>query len=275
LWNYVNDAKNFSGASKGSQEHLIKLLLDPNKAHSFHLPNIINIMFGKVDKDLFFKFIENMFVNGGKNVSTSKDVLSIIEKAYDLDPDFTKQLMIKSESKSVRKAILMLKELSLDEEVLGLRAISTSSYVPFKIFENKYSPSLDALKQLPPMMRLKTLEIFLGYRYLIYTNMFSNIPEDDFNALLFTPSLKYSDRVKVVCDVYQELRYLGVKSTTEIKGECDKCGEFIITLTSGVSRTATGLSNTRLGQTLNRAGCPLCGTYKLKREKQLRVLEDE
>lgn len=186
-----------------------------------------------------------------------KAVVNIISRLMAHNATITKQAILKSNSKFITKLILTTDGISIDEEVLALRAISTSKYVPEEIYKIKYKPNLKALRKLPPVMRLKTLESLVNSRKVRY-DIFGHISEDNFKALLFTSSLKHTDRVSAMANKYNELKYMGQKATLEIKGNCDICGDYSIKVTSGVIRTATGLRSAAGIKLLANHYCPFC-----------------
>jgi len=258
LWSEYNKARRFSTLTKIEQDELIKLLHTKDAAQSYYFDSLVNMVKPHIDKKTFLSIARNFIENGRAGAMKSRNTYEIFEAAYRIDPSGIKSLVTNSGSSTLSKLALICDNLTIDEEVKGLRALSTSKYMPNKIHELKYKPRLDAIKKLPPVMRLKTIETLVNSRRLKY-NIFENIPEDEFKAMLFTSSLKHTDRVQTVCNKYDELKYMGVESTVRISGCCDLCGDYSITIKSNVIRTPTGMKETNLGRFLiNRSYCPFC-----------------
>ena len=272
LWSEYNKARRFSTLQKDEQDRLVKLLQTKEAAQSYYFDSLVNMVRPHIDHKTFLSIARNFIENGKAGAMKSRNTHEIFEAAYRIDPSGTKSLASNSSSSAMGKLVLMCDNLTIDEEVKGLRALSTSKYMPNKIHELKYKPKLEALKKLPPVMRLKTIETLVNSRRLKY-NIFENVPEDEFKALLFTSSLKHTDRVQTVCNKYEELKYMGVESTVKISGCCDLCGEYSVSITSKVIRTSTGMRETNLGRFLiNRSYCPFCYT-NLKQEPTFEAIK--
>jgi hypothetical protein len=260
LWSEYNKAKRFSTLRKDEQDSLIKVLQTKEAAQSYYFGALINVIKPHIDHKIFLSMAYNFIENGRAGAMKSRNTHEIFEAAYRIDPSGIKSLAFNSSSSALTKLILICDNLTIDEEVKGLRALSTSKYMPNKIHELKYKPKLEALKKLPPVMRLKTIETLANSGRLKY-NIFEHVPEDEFKALLFTSSLKHTDRVQVACNKYDELKYMGIESTVRVSGCCSLCGDYSISITSKVVRTSTGMKETSLGRYLiNRSNCPFCYT---------------
>lgn len=261
LWGEYNNARRFSTLPKNEQNRLIKLLLTDEAVQGYYADSIINMIKQHLDDKTFLSIAYHFMKNGRAYSMKSHNTHEIFSAAHNIDPSGIKAIVVNANSSTLNKLILLCDNLTTKEEVKGLRALSTSRYIPNKMHELKYKPKLEALKKLPPIMRLKTIETLVNSRRLRY-NVFDNISEDEFKALLFTSSLKHTDRVQVVCNKYEELKYMGIESTIRISGFCDLCGDYSITIKSSVIRTPTGIKDTNLGRIIvNKTYCPLCYSH--------------
>lgn len=276
LWNEYGNARNFPILSKSDQDRLITLLLTKEVVRYYYSDVIINIIRPHLDNKTFIDIAYN-FINNGKAYSMkSNNTYEIFNAMYNIDPTGSKVAIMNSKIPALNKLILMCNDLTIEEEIKGLRALSTSKYIPSKIYKLRYKPRLKALIKLPPIMRLKTIEALINSRKLKY-NIFENIPNDKFKALLFTPALnlKYSDKVETIYNKYDEIKYMGIESTVKVSGQCDLCGDYSITIKSNVIRTSTGMRATNLGRlAINKVYCPFCYT-KLKQEPVFEGQVDE
>jgi hypothetical protein len=265
LWQEYHKVRRFTTLSKDEQNRIIELLKTKEAANSYYYDSLINIIRPHLDEKTFIEIVYNYFNNGRSTAMKSHNTQEIFEMAYSIDPSRIKTFVTNSKSQTLNKLVLLCDNITEEEEVKGLRALSSSKYIPDKIHEIKYKPRLEPLKKLPPVMRLKTIEALMSSRRLKY-NIFENIPDDEFKALLFTSSLKHTDRVQAVCNKYDEIKYMGIESTVRISGNCSLCGEYSITVTSKVIRTITGMRSSNLGRYVtNRPYCPFCYTA-LKQE---------
>ncbi|MHA2280305.1 MAG: hypothetical protein ACXAC5_05600, partial [Promethearchaeota archaeon] len=208
LWKEYHKARRFSTLSKDEQDNLIKLLLTPEAPKSYYSDSLVNMIRPHLDDKTFLNIANNFLRNGRAYSMKSRNTHEIFDAAYRIDPSGTKVIAMDAKSPALNKLILLCDNLTLEEEVRGLRALSSSKYIPSKVHELKYKPKLAALKKLPPVMRLKTIETLMNSRKLKY-NIFENVPEDEFKALLFTSSLKHTDRVQTACNQYDEIKYMG------------------------------------------------------------------
>lgn len=257
LWKEYHNVRKFSSLPHNEKQRILDLLAKKEVLQSYYADTIVSAIKGQVDEKTYFKIASDFILYGKGTSMKSRAVLEIVEEAYRINSDETKNLLRKSTSNSLSKLILLCDNNSIDDEVKGLRALSGSKYVPSKIHAIKFKPRLEALKKLPPVMRLKALESLTNSRKLKY-NIFENISEDDFKSLLFTSSLKHTERVETVCNKYSELKYMGIRSSVKVSGCCDFCGDFEVSVTSNVVRTKTGMQSTYFGRGLLRKCCPFC-----------------
>lgn len=258
LWNEYSNIRRFTTLPKNEQSRIINLLKTKDAASSYYAGTLITMIQKHLSDKDYFDIAYNYIVNG-KNFSVrSYNVQDIFSEAYRINPKKISNAIKESNIIQLNKLILMCNNITVEEEVKGLRALSTSKYIPYKIHDVKYKPRLDALKQLPPIMRLKAIESLLNNKKFRY-NIFEHIPEDEFRALLFTSSLKYSDRIQAVYNEYQEIKYIGIESTVKVSGYCKICEEYSIIIKSRVIRTLTGINQTGIGRYItHRSCCPFC-----------------
>jgi len=264
LWKEVGNIRKFNTLSVKEQSRILNLLSEEENLKSYYADLMISSLKGKVDDKTYFTIASKFLKCGEGSNMRSNHVYDIVEASFKIDPEKTTEILKNSKSNSLSKLILICDNYSVEDEVKGLRSLSTSKYMPDKIHAIKYSPRLEALKKLPPIMRLKTLEALTASNRLKY-NIFEDINEEDFRSLLFTSSLKHTSRVETVCNKYDELKHMGVESSVKVRGTCDYCDDYEINITSKVMRTKTGMISTHLGNLLLRKYCPFCH-YTLQQE---------
>jgi hypothetical protein len=254
LWNEYRASERFKHLAKTDQDRLIKLAMSKEVADWWYgnrfIKNIINNTDKKTASDVLYSFILHAS-------SPRQEVQNLITRYKEIDEAKTQEAILKNKSNSISKMILIFSNISLEEEILGLRALSTSKYSPKAIYDAKYTPSYDALLKLPSIMRLKTIEALCDIRYAKY-NMFKNVSDEQFNNLLFPSVMRYRDRVERLTNQYKELIYMGVPSKVSVSGECEKCGKFEIAVSSSIMRTESGLKRTMVGRCITRHRCPFC-----------------
>jgi hypothetical protein len=188
------------------------------------------------------------------------------------DPVQVRQMLITSKMPEFHKQIFLFKDLTVDEEELGLRALSKSKFCPSFVFEANYKPTLEALKRLPSIMRLHCLESLCSARIASY-NVFENIKDgEEFKTLLFSSALKHRDQAESIWNKYINISAVGFPSTVSAAGCCPKCGEFEFTFNNKVFRTAEALSVSRIGWVFGTENCPICYTGL---KEALKVTEGE
>lgn len=229
---------------------------NPDAAKAYYADMVILEIMPKVPVNDFMEIGFNFLENTTSQMRSSR-AQDIVARLFELDNDRTKAALLASKSTAMHKILLASDDLTVEEEEKALRAVSTSKFTPTIIYKKQYKPSCEALKKLPPVMRLKTLESLTNSRKVKY-NIFQNINEDDFKALLFTASMKHTDRAQSVSHKYHELKYMGQEASLEIKGHCEFCGEYSVRVTSGVVRTATGLKSASIAKVLTRQNCLFC-----------------
>jgi len=256
LWKETANVKQYSSASSAEQTRIVELLMSPDALQSYYVETLIAELSNHISPKDFWKVGAN-YIKNGTHLTYPIRLYDIVTTLAAHDVAATKQLIIDARSNQLSKLLLTMDGISLEEEILGLRALATSKYLPDAIRQRKYRPKLDALMKLPPVMRLKTLEALTAGRRVKYS-IFRDIERNAFEALLFTTAMKYSDRVRAISNKYDELKYMGQMATVKIDGRCEMCGDYSISITSGVVRTATGLQNDGSIKSLAHAQCPFC-----------------
>lgn len=258
LWKEYGNVIEYEKKSKLEQDRILRLLSDKANFNSYYYDSMIESLIGKISDTKYFELAKNVLSCGSRGPIPSASVERIIKEAFRIDHLATKDLFLASDSKMFNKLILICNNISIDEEIFGLRTISGSKYIPEIIRKSKYCPRLDALLKIPPIMRLKTLEALSCSNSRISYNMFKNISDSDFKALLFTPILKYSDRVESLCNKYDEIKYMGIEATVAVKANCESCGDYVVTLKSDIVRTKTGMSGYSIGRFVLSNYCLFC-----------------
>lgn len=265
LWNYSNKIENYSTLPPDEQKEVIDVMTSEESISHYYYESYLRILIPQLkDKDLIYNMVVNYLGSRRRRGYYYSDgALDLVVKIYELvdNKKGIKDLLKNTEDKSLARAYLLLDDITEDEEELGLRALSRSKYCPEIVYTRRYKPSVKAMAKLPPVMRLKTFETMLNNRHMGY-NLLSNFSDpDEFKSLLFGAVLRHRERVELVWDKYQEISYIGQEATVEIKGTCENCGEYSLTLTSTRTRTKTGFNGTRIGRNLNGSNCVLCGRY--------------
>lgn len=255
LWKEWNNVRGFANLPISEKDRIIGIMKMPAVLKGYWADAIVLELWGKIPQADSVEMSLALLEVGG-NIMNSERVHSIIENLLEVVPDKTKKILSGSDSTMVKKLLLMCPDISIEQEVQGLRALSTSKYVPNAIFKSKYQPTLEALEQLPPVMRLKTLEGLTISNRIRY-NVFKKVDEDKFKALLFTTSMKHTDRVKEVSNKYDELKHIGEEAVMKISGHCKYCGDYSFKITSGVVRTITGIQKSGI-RSLAKKCCPFC-----------------
>jgi hypothetical protein len=271
LWNEFDNVRKFNTLPVNEQNRIIGLLSDKNNMQDYYADTLIDLLKDKVSNETFLKMTFTFLLNGRPSYVRAGSIPNIVLAAGRIDQEKTKKVLMKSSSKNIPKLLLIFKNLSVEEEEFGLRALANSKYIPNEIHESKYEPTLKGLSRLPPVMRLKALETLTNNRNLKY-NIFKNISEDEFRALVFTSSLKHTERVQEICNKFSELKNMGIESTVEVAGNCIYCGDYKVQINSKIIRTLTGARNTNLGKNLTHATCPFCYTT-LKQEPIFRTIK--
>lgn len=263
LWKYRQKIRNFVNLTPAEQQDVVDNVLAPTAYNAYRHEYWVSILASELtQKDHIEKLAETYFDNVGA-YGDMRDACQIISVVYDrLDKDEIKKKVKECVRPHVVRCLLTLDDLTEDEEVLGLRALSKATQCPDVLYTKQYKPSPSAIGKLPPVMRLSALETLLNNRHFSYNIMEKFGDADEFKSLMFGTAFKHRERVAAVCHKYDEIVNVGKEAIIMVKSTCDNCGEYSISLNSKVARTEVGLKGTHIGRyMLNRHNCMLCGRY--------------
>lgn len=253
VWDKI---RHFDDMESDKQQGVYNYILKDDSWHSrYYLSDLIGKSVFTADQKfaLFNKYLDH----GGYD----NDDGSIFDQMLEVDKDKTRDALRERKDCAMSRRLVTFDAVTESDEIMSLRAISKSKYAPQYIYAKKYAPSFDAIKKLPPIMRLKSLEALTSNIHISY-NLFEKITDaDEFKRLLFSSVIRYRDRAEAVWEKYNELRSLGIEGTVLVKMHCDNCGDYELTLTSNVVRTKSKLSATSFGEFINRSSCLLCGKW--------------
>ena len=262
FWKYYNDIENYSSLSDDEKDNVINIMENKRYFHYWNYLPLLKILIPQITPKKAFSLVKG-FISEPKLTSIDTDrlfkVIFTLIDCYGSDQE-VKDLISSCKKKTVPRVLLGLKGISVDEEILGLRGLQSIGVAPDFVYAVQYKPSKDAIKALPPVMRLKVFEALLSNTDISY-NIFENFAPDEFKSLLFGAVLRHRERTEEVWNRFQEVRFLGKESAVSVEYECVNCQKFKITIDSVRVRTETGLKNTQIGYTLMRNTCPLCGRY--------------
>lgn len=255
-WDNERKLRRWSSLTLAERTELVKyakssIILRTYYGHSFVL-NIIQHLDVKESLDIIKTFLSKV---SGRDVNRCS---TLFEKYVELDPVGARKDLLKNKNAS-SKFLLGMSNISIEEEVVGLRGISMSKSIPQNVIDAQYKPTHAALLKLPPIMRLKVLDALTNLQFIKY-NLFENLSEDQFNILLFPAIQKHRDEVEKVVQKYREIKYSGIQSEIKISGECENCGGFEISIKSLVVRTQNGFNKSHYGPLLAN-NCIFCGRY--------------
>lgn len=265
-WEDYRIASDFTAQPKHIQDDLKDRLLHSDAMSNYNFMRVavqvVEHMDDKQAKQLLSNYISNS--SQGRLYSyhsRGSDVFDIVKNVAKRDPEFTKAELMASSDKKIKKALLVIPSLSLDEEVAGLRGLATGKYCPDAIYNAKYRPSMEALSKLPSVMRLNVLEALLSNQHLGYSIFDKVTDEDSFKLLLFSSTLRHRDRVEEVWNAYKITKTLGLRAKVSVTAMCDNCGEYTVDITSARTSAPGMLKKTYLGRLLTKNRCALCGRY--------------
>lgn len=264
IWHKMN---NYDKMSNEQKERVYLYLISPNTAGYRIRWHIADLMKKLDDKEKIFALFGRSLEIG----SSGNEVKADFFCALKADKDRCLNMVRSFKAHSFNTALLVYGS-SLGDEVLGLRALSKSKYAPDFIFTEKYQPSLEALNQLPPVMRLKAIESLTSNEQLGY-NVFGKITDaEEFRKMLFASVLRHRDRVERVWTKFNELCLVGKQSVITATMDCSNCGKYSVTLNSSVVSTESKLRNTSIGRWLFSKNCPICRRNNLKDLPQINGL---
>ncbi len=276
LWDYYSDIQDFENIAAERQEEILKVMLGDEAIKRWNYPTMLTMLLDHVDSDTVLSLVDH-YLTSESAYYDSDASFGVVQKAYNRcnRKNEIKDLVRKCKSKTVHRSLLMMDNTTISDEELGLRSLSGIKYAPDILYTEKYTPSIDAIKNLPPVTRLKALETLLRNNDLAY-NIFKNFNDsDEFKSLLFGAVLRHRDRVEQVWEKFNEVKDLGKDATVMITYSCPNCGECNISIQSTRVRTQTGLDTTRIGRFLNYRHCPLCGKWGDDIKKEFECINKE
>jgi len=275
LWKYYHDIGKFNELIPDRQQEIIDAILTVEYITAWNYPSMLATLIEKVSTDeLAIKLLDN-YLSNATYLDTDSSYKAI-QNAYIRckDKDIIKKIIKNCKLSPAHRALLGMKDLTFAEEDMGLRSLSTVKYAPNMIYENKYAPSKEAIKNLPPVMRLNMFETLLENNNIAY-NVFANFTDpEDFKAMLFGAVLRHRGRVEIIWEKFNEIKNYGEEATIVISYTCANCGKFDISIKSVRARTETGLNKTQLGRHLRNKDCPLCGAWGDNVSKSFRCSEE-
>jgi hypothetical protein len=267
-WQLYDNVKSFEKLDDQRKKEIINSIFTQKMAARYNYPLMVSLLIKHLDDALAIKLFD-YFVTYGNHSYNSDDGLNIINYVYGIPNGRNTVINIlkKSKSKKLLRSLLMLDDISHEEEEIGLRALAGVKCAPDGLFINKYKPSVEVIKKLPPVMRLKVIESLLSNDDISYDILANFSKPDEFKSLLFGAVLRHNIRVNTVWDKYNETKHRATKSATKVHGNCENCGDYSITIKSTRMGTQSGFDSTRIGRSLKNSGCALCGRWSQKTKK--------
>ena len=262
LWDYYHDFNSWDTLAQERKDEIVKYMKTKEAARHYNYATCFSSLVKYLPaNDAFEVFKEYMSHDSdGNRYMHDEGMFAPMKDLYEKIPE-VRELVLNSTSPKIHRALFALGPMNKDEEVKALRALGTVKYPPSQVYACKFTPTTEALNELPPVMRLNALECLLSNNYLGY-NMFAKVKNvDEFKSLLFGAVLRHRERVEAVWEKFQEVRHIGREATINIDYVCENCGPYNITMTSAVVRTKTGLENTRVASYFLRENCMLCGSW--------------
>jgi hypothetical protein len=266
IWHLHSQFAKFAQASKKEQTKILAQAYDPDIINEYNYNWIINILIEELDVNeavkLILYYLNNIDI---KRFNRSNHIIKTIEILVKKKADLTKirKILFNMNSKDAHKSILIMPNVTVLEEERALRAFSKNKYYLSVLTSIKFKPSIDALKKLPPVMRLNTLENLTSFDKLHY-NIFEKIPSiEELENLLFGVALKYNSRVRELCEKYKDFSQLGQPGEITVTQNCRQCGDISLILKSNIIKSSSGFEkHTILGELVSKSKkCVICGSY--------------
>lgn len=255
-WEAVRRARNFKNLAQTEQDELLQFAKDIKSLSSWHSVNFITTMLRHTNESDSKEILNNYFSNTKGGYRYGSD--NLIEKYIELDGMRARKTIAEDSSKSFKKYLLTLSDITEDEEIAGLRGLSGSRSIPPKALNIQYKVRHKCISALPTIMRLNALyNIYLDRRAITY-NIFENITEDQMGALLAPSMLRYTDKVESIIGMFKDITHLGQDAKFVISGNCSRCGKFNISIESTVIRTEVGVKDNYVLRGLVGTRCPFC-----------------
>jgi hypothetical protein len=255
---YYTDLRKFASLNATRQAETLAVI--KASTTDYYFGYAVECVFPALNKTQALDVFDLCVKAGDKNYGRADRLIRLCDKMRKIDAAHVRTLAANPETiPGIQKMILTYDGLTIEEEEQGLRALATSKSTPQFIYDAKYAPRIEALKQLPSIMRLNCLETLTGQQYDSY-NVFGNITdEEEFKLLLFSSTLKYRDRAEAIWNKYKDLVGVGKPGSLKVSGSCDSCGDFEVVINSLVVKTQEGLRKSRMGYSTLGGCCPFCG----------------
>lgn len=244
------------------QREIVDLITKPQTGYSsYYITHIVDGLYEHLDKVEHANIVCKILSNIKHNMNMSSFGTMVV-RAAEVDLKKVKKILYKSKFPVMNKMVLALGPLSLDEEVRGLRAIAKSKWVPDQVRSASYAPTIEALKKLPPVMRLNAMENLCTKDRRLGYNVFKHLTASDFDVLLFSVVIKHNTRISELRERFNDLKFRGRTSKVKVEGACNTCGPWTIEITNNLFRTESGFKSSYFGSSIMMYGrCPLCGRY--------------
>ena len=261
-WHYYGLVRNFNAASQADQDETLAFFLQQNNESRYYwyidgITTLVKtIPQTKTKLDLARAAFSRTNYSATKSYGLCKLLVEIMP--YDTNNEI-RELVLNSEDTAVGKLSLMYDGITVEQEANALRHLSQNKSCPDGIYNARYTPRIEALKELPSVGRLKALESLLSNNHLAYNIFEKVVDSEEFKSLLFGSVLRHRERAEVIWKKYQESVNLGTPGTVSLKGNCSNCGQFELTLKSSRTRTSVGFQRTNLSRYIYKDCCILCG----------------
>jgi len=259
MWDYLNSMRVFATQPPDIKQEIIDFMLNPETDLDYNYGWAAAEIVEHVGASTTLELAKKMFALKWPRENYISEVIVNAHK-FEENKTIIQTLLADAKPAMYKRMLLTLDNLSVENEVVGLRALSQIKYPPKMILESRYCPTLDALKQMPSIMRLEALECLISVKLHGY-NIFERITDrEEFKNLLFGATLKYQARVQKVWDKYTELTAVGKLGTITIKASCPSCGAYEVKILNYVIHNADALGKTNFSR-ITRTWCAICGSH--------------
>jgi len=261
-WHYYGLVRNFNAASQADKDETIAFFLQQNSESRYYwyIDGVTTLIKAVPQLQTKMELAKAAFSRTNYNASKSYGLCKLLTEIIPYDSkNEIRELVVNSEDIAVGKLSLMYEGITIEQEANALRFLAHNKSCPDGIYQARYTPRIEALKELPSVGRLKALESLLSNNHLAY-NIFEKVGDgEEFKTLLFGSVLRHRERAEVIWKKYQESINLGKPGMVSLKGNCGNCGQFELTLKSSRTRTSVGFQRTNLSRYIYKDCCILCG----------------
>lgn len=225
---------------------------------SYHYSRCVVLMMElepSIAKQLFKSFIKKA---QSKDFGKDKYVSEIATYALkSMFRDEISEIISSCKNERAYRMLAVLPNLNTDEQAMVLRGLSFCSNPPHYVIANKFAPTIEALKKLPTITRLKALECLVSNTSVGY-DIFQNISDSDMEVCLFGSALKYRERVEKVWSSFKYFKNLNNTSVVRIEYDCNICGKYSVQITSNKIHELEDFKHTRNARSLVWRTCMFC-----------------